>query len=126
MVQSTLMNEAASDRVVIMGAEAIILLEGVPFALRVQVVALSKKESQGFPSAKAIDEDSARWLIERTDRERAGFLLTVYGRDGKDPRITILSRLSPSCHSSRSPPPSPRFFRKKTGLTDEKSMGALK
>jgi hypothetical protein len=71
--------------VIIMGRGGNYLLKGVPFALRVRIVALVEERVARVFEREGIDEDSARWLIERTDRERAGFLLTVYGRDGKDP-----------------------------------------
>ena len=85
MVQSAIMREAVSGRVVIMGRGGNFLLEGVPFALRVKVFASLEERIARVSNREEIDEDSARGLIEKTDRERAGFLLTVYGRDGKDP-----------------------------------------
>lgn len=85
MVQSAIMKDAALGRVVIMGRGGNFLLKSVPFALRVRVVARLEERIARVSRREDIDEDSARRLIERTDRERAGFLLTVYGRDGKDP-----------------------------------------
>jgi len=85
MFQSTIMNEAASGRVIIMGRGGNYLLNGVPFALRARVVAPFEQRIARVCEREAIDEESARWLIERTDRERAGFLLAVYGRDGNNP-----------------------------------------
>jgi hypothetical protein len=85
MVKSTIMNEAAADRVIVMGRGANYLLQGVSFALRARVVAMLEERVARISEREGIDEDSARWLIERTDRERAGYLLTVYGRDGKFP-----------------------------------------
>src|SRR5208337_4619895 len=85
MVRSEIMNEAASNNVIIMGRGGNYLLKGVPFALSVRVEALLEQRIARVSGREGIDEDSARWLIERTDRERAGFLLTVYGRDGRDP-----------------------------------------
>ncbi len=85
MVQSAIMQEAVSGKVVIMGRGGNFLLKGVPFALRVRIVARLEERIARVSRREKIDEDSARRLIERTERERAGFLLTVYGRDGKDP-----------------------------------------
>lgn len=85
MLQSTIMNEAVSDDVVIIGRGGNYLLKGVPFALRVRVVAPIQERIARVSRHEGIDEESARWIIDRTDRERAGFLLTVYGRDGRDP-----------------------------------------
>lgn len=85
LLQSTIMNEAASGRVIVMGRGGNYLLKGVPFALRVRVVARLEERVARVSEREEIDQDLARWLIERTDRERAGFLLSVYDRDGKDP-----------------------------------------
>ena len=52
MLQSTIMNEAASDDGVIIGRGGNYLLKGVPFALRVRVVAPFEKGSQGFPDGR--------------------------------------------------------------------------
>ena len=85
MVQSAIIREALSDKAVIMGRGGNFLLQGVPFALRVRVVARLETRIERVCAREGIDEDSARRLIETTDRERAGFLLAVYGKDGKDP-----------------------------------------
>jgi DNA-binding Lrp family transcriptional regulator len=85
VLQSTIMDEAASGNVVIMGRGGNYLLKGVPFALCVRIVAPVDERVARLCRYQGIDAESARRLIEKTDRERAGFLLTVYGRDGRDP-----------------------------------------
>jgi cytidylate kinase len=84
VVQSTIINEAAAGRVVIMGRGGNYLLKGVPFALRVRVVAPIEERVARILEREEIDEESARLLTEKTDREREGYLLSVYGLDGKD------------------------------------------
>ncbi len=85
LVQSTILDEACEDRVTIMGRGANYLLRDTPFALSIRVTAPLESRVARFAERESIDRDSARWLIEKTDRERAGFLYTVYARDGKDP-----------------------------------------
>ncbi|MGC8490311.1 MAG: AAA family ATPase [Syntrophobacteraceae bacterium] len=85
MVQAEIMKEAASGRVVIMGRGGNYLLRGVVSALRVRVVASLEERIARVSRREDIDEDSARRLIENTEREREGFLLSVYGRNGKAP-----------------------------------------
>jgi cytidylate kinase len=85
MVQSAILQEAVAGKVVIMGRGGNFLLKEVPFVLRVKVVASLEERIDRVSRQEGIDPESARRLIETTDRERAGFLLTVYGRDGKDP-----------------------------------------
>ncbi len=126
MVQSTIMNEAASDRVIIMGRGGNYLLNGVPFALRTRVVAPFEQRLARVSEREEIDEESARWLIERTDRERAGFLLAVYGRDGKDPADYDIVFDSGGMSIDEICAAITGIVSEKENLKDEKSMDALK
>ena len=36
---------------------------------------------------ESIDQETARWIIEKSDRERAGFVHALYGKDVSDPRL---------------------------------------
>lgn len=85
LMQSIILEEAVRDRVVVMGRGANYLLRDTPFALSIRVVAPFAAKVSRLADREAIDRDSARWLIEKIDRERAGFLYTVYGRNGKSP-----------------------------------------
>jgi len=126
MVQSTIMNEAASDRVIVIGRGGNYLLKGVPFALRVRVVALLEDRVSRICKREGIDEDSVRRLIERTDRERAGFLISVYGRDGKDPLDYDLVFDSSTMPIDRIAAAITELLAEKDLLRDEKSISALK
>ncbi len=126
MVQSAIMNEAASNGVIIMGRGGNYLLKGVPFALRVRIVALFEERVARVSELEEIDEDSARWLIQRTDRERAGFLLTVYGRDGKDPADYDFVFDSTATPIDRIAAEITGLLSEKDRLVDEKSLSALK
>ena len=126
MVQSEILNEAASNRVIIMGRGGNYLLKGVPFALRVRIVAPVEERVARVSEREGIDEDSARWLIERTDRERAGFLLTVYGRDGKDPADYDCVFDSSGTPVDRIAAGIKELLAEKDRLMDEKPMSALK
>jgi cytidylate kinase len=126
MLQSTIMNEAASDRVVIIGRGGNYLLNGVPFALRTRIVAPFEQRIARVSERESIDEESARWLIERTDRDRAGFLLTVYGRDGKDPADYDIVFDSATMSIGEICAAITGVVPQKDSLKDEKSMRALK
>ena len=126
LVQSMIMNEAASDRVIVMGRGGNYLLEGVPFALRIRVVALLEERIARISDREGIDGDSALWLIERTDRERAGYLLAVYGRDGKDPADYDIVFDSSTMPIDTIAAAITGLLSEKDRLIDEKSMGALK
>jgi cytidylate kinase len=126
MVQSTIMKEAASDGMIIMGRGGNYLLNGVPFALRTRIVAPIEQRIAGVCEREAIDEESARWLIERTDRERAGFLSAVYGRDGKDPADYDVVFDSAGMSIDEICTAILGLLREKENLKDEKSMRDLK
>lgn len=125
MVQSTIMKEAVSNRVIIIGRGGNYLLKGVPHALRVRVVAPFEERIARVSGREGIDEDSARWLIERTNRERAGFLLTVYGRDGKDPADYDLVFDSAATPIERIAAEISGRLAEKDRLIDEKSIKGL-
>jgi len=126
LVQSMIMNEAASDRVIVMGRGGNYLLEGVPFALRIRVVALLEERIARISDREGIDGDSALWLIERTDHQRAGYLLAVYGRDGKDPADYDIVFDSSTMPIDTIAAAITGLLSEKDRLIDEKSMGALK
>ena len=125
MVQSTIMDEAAADRVVIMGRGANYLLRGVPFALRVRIVAPLEVRIERICEREGIDENSSRMLIERTDRERAGYLLSVYGSDGKDELDYDLIFDSSKNPFDRIVAEITAVLPEKDRLADEKSIKAL-
>jgi hypothetical protein len=126
VLQSTIMNEAASGRVIVMGRGGNYLLKGVSFALRVRVAARLEERVARVSEREGIDEDSARWLIERTDRERAGFLLSVYDRDGKDPADYDAVFDSTAVNLDRIADEISGLLSEKDRLMDEKSIKALK
>jgi cytidylate kinase len=126
MVRSTILSEAASDRVVIIGRGGNYVLEGVPFALRARIVALLKDRIERICEHEEIDEDAARRLIAGTDRERAGFLTSVYGRDGKDPVDYDLVFDSSTMPINRIVTALAELLVEKDRLRDEKSVSVLK
>jgi cytidylate kinase len=85
LMQSTILDAAAAGKVIIIGRGGNYLLEGISFVLRVRVVAPPDVRIARVAERESIDPDSARWLVGKTDRERAGFLHAVYGRNGTDP-----------------------------------------
>jgi hypothetical protein len=85
LIQSTIMNAAAAGNVIVIGRGGNYLLEGIPFALRTRFIAPLDTRIARIAERESIDMDSARWLVEKTDRERAGFLYAVYGKNGTDP-----------------------------------------
>lgn len=87
LLQRHLLEAAAAGRVVIVGRGGAILLAGVPTALHVRIVAPLAARIERIMRREHADHDSVRKLIERVDRERAGFVRAVYRRPWDDPGL---------------------------------------
>ena len=87
LLQRHLLEAAAADRAVIVGRGGALLLAGVPTALHVRVVAPLAARIERIMRREHADHDSVRRLIERVDRERAGFIRAVYRRAWDEPAL---------------------------------------
>jgi cytidylate kinase len=85
LLQRHLLEAAAAGRVVIVGRGGAFLLAGVPTALHVRVVAPLAARIERILRREHADRASVHALIERVDRERAGFIRAIYGRSWEDP-----------------------------------------
>jgi len=85
LLQRHLLEAALADRVVIVGRGGAFLLAGVPTALHVRIVAPLAARIERIMRREHADHDSVRALIERIDRERAGFIRAIYHRPWDDP-----------------------------------------
>jgi cytidylate kinase len=85
LVQSALLKHALRDKTVIIGRGGNFLLEGIPFSLRIRIVAPIEVRIARRAQKDSVDQERARWLIEKTDRERSRFIYTLYGRHSDDP-----------------------------------------
>jgi cytidylate kinase len=83
--QRYFLDHALKDKVVIMGRGGNFLLKGVPFALRVRVVAPMEKRVEKVMEREGVNSENARWLIEKADHEMAGAIYLIYGRDWDNP-----------------------------------------
>jgi len=82
-----ILEAASTDRAVIVGRGGAHVLAGVPTALHVRVVAPLAERIERIMRREHADHDSVRRLIERVDRERAGFIRAVYHRPWDDPAL---------------------------------------
>lgn len=85
LLQSILLKYALQDNVILKGRGASFLLTGIPHAFRVRFVASFDHRLERITMRDALDEETARTLIEQTDRGRAGFVEALYGEDVADP-----------------------------------------
>ena len=83
--QSYFLNYALKDKVIIMGRGGNFLLKGIPFVLRVRVIAPIEKRIEKVMEREGVNSENARWLIEKADHEMAGAIYLIYGRDWDNP-----------------------------------------
>jgi cytidylate kinase len=86
LLQEILLRYALQDNVILRGRGANFLMEGIPHAYRIRVVCSLEDRIERVTHRESIDRKTARWLIEDGDRERAGFVHALYGKDVNDPR----------------------------------------
>jgi hypothetical protein len=85
LIQSLILQHALRDRAVIMGRGANFILQGIPFAYRIHVVAPLEERIARIMVRESIDRKIARWLAEKTDHDRACFLYSLYGKHWDQP-----------------------------------------
>jgi cytidylate kinase len=85
LVERFILDYALKDRVVIMGRGGHFLLKGIPCALRIRVTAPVERRVDRIMTRESVDRDTAFWLVEKTDRERACFIHALYGKRWDDP-----------------------------------------
>lgn len=85
LLQSALLKHAVRDNVILTGRGANFLLEGIAHSYRIRVTAPLEDRIERVIARDTLDPETARWLVEKTDRERAGFVHAMYERDANDP-----------------------------------------
>jgi cytidylate kinase len=85
LVQWHILEHARQGGVVIMGRGGNFLLRDVPHAYRIRITAHLDVRIERIMKREGVDQATARWLCEKTDRERSGFLHAIYGKPWDDP-----------------------------------------
>lgn len=85
LIQLHILEQALRDRAVILGRGGNFLLQGVPYALRVRVVAPLEIRIDRITTRDSVDRQNARWLAEKTDYDRSCFIQALYGKPWDDP-----------------------------------------
>jgi len=80
LIQSVILTYALKDNVVIMGRGGNFLLKDISCAFRARVVAPMDVRIERIMKREGLDKDTARWLCEKTDRERSCFTHSIYGK----------------------------------------------
>lgn len=80
LIQSSVLRYAVKGDVVIMGRGANFLLKDISHAYRIRVTAPLEVRIERIMKREPMGEDTARWLAQKTDADRACFLMTIYGK----------------------------------------------
>lgn len=80
-VEALILAYAAADNVVIIGRGGSFLLRGVPFSLRVRLVAPVKERIERIMVRESLGREAAARLITKVDGERACFIKANYGKE---------------------------------------------
>jgi cytidylate kinase len=79
-LESLILDYAAADRVVIIGRGAFLLLQEVPFCLKVRLVAPVEVRLERIMVQESLSREEAEELMARVDRDRACYLQANYGK----------------------------------------------
>ncbi len=85
LMQWHILEHAFRGGVVIVGRGGNFVLKGVPHAFRIRVTAPLDARIERIIKRESVDRDTARWLCDKTDKERACFLHAIYGGRWDDP-----------------------------------------
>jgi cytidylate kinase len=84
--QAQILEYALYDNVVIMGRGGNFLLRGIPFAFRIHIKASMEDRIERLTRREGLDEENARWLIGKVDKEMGGAVYLIYGSAWDDPK----------------------------------------
>jgi cytidylate kinase len=84
LTQQVILAHAFKDRVVIVGRGGNFLLRGIPYSLRIRVVAPLEKRVARIMERDSVDRETARWLAAKVDHDRMCFLHALYGKQWSD------------------------------------------
>ena len=83
--QSIILNFGLRDRVIIMGRGGNFLFKGIPHALRIRISMPMEARIERVMAEDDLPRMSARWLVEKIDKEMAGAVYSIYGQHWDDP-----------------------------------------
>ena len=84
LIQSSVLHYAIKDNVVIMGRGGNFLLKDVPHVYRIRVIAPMDARIERIMRRESVGKETALWLAQKTDADRACFLMAVYGKRWDD------------------------------------------
>jgi cytidylate kinase len=85
LMESIMLQHAVKNNVVLMGRGGNWLLNEVPHALRVRIVASENSRVDRVLKTEAVDSETARKMIAESDKERSAYLKAVYHKNWTKP-----------------------------------------
>ncbi len=87
LVQWHILEHAVKGNAVIMGRGGNFVLQGLPHAYRIRVTAPLETRIERISRREEVDRETARWLCQKIDSERACFLHALYDGRWDDPAV---------------------------------------
>ena len=86
LVEANILEYAQRNRLVVLGRGSHILLQDVPYALKVRIIAPLEKRIERTMDLDRLDRRAALAKIEKTDRDHDNYLKANYGQEWNDTR----------------------------------------
>jgi len=86
LVESYIYEHARSDNIVIVGRGGNYLLADIPYVLKIRLTAPKDKRIDWVMLKDGVDRDTASKLIDRMDRNRAGYIHHHFGKKWDNPK----------------------------------------
>jgi cytidylate kinase len=83
--QSIILNYGLKDRVVLIGRGGNFLFKGIPYALRVRLTKPKQARIERIVKEENMTQETARWFVEKVDKEMARTVQLIYGKNWNDP-----------------------------------------
>ena len=83
--QSIILNYGLKDRVVLMGRGGNFLFKDTPYALRIRLTRPKQVRIERIMKEENMSPDTARWFIEKVDKEMARTVQLIYCKSWNDP-----------------------------------------
>ena len=86
IIQSLIYDYAQRDNVIIAGTGGTFLLKGVPHVLRIRIESSLEDRINRVQGDQVINENTAKWIIEKIDADMSRSMYILYGKHWDDPR----------------------------------------
>lgn len=85
LIQSMIYDYAKRDKIIIAGTGGTFLLKGVPHVLRVRIESSMEDRINRVQGDQIINENTAKWIIEKVDNDMVRSMYVIYGKHWDDP-----------------------------------------